>query len=257
MPPESDVPDARPVARAGRLRWGSLAGATAIAVVALVVGGLLGTWQWQRAHQQSHAVDPDPRAPLAEVMRPGEAGRGEGRLVWVDGAWAAADAGLVTGKEVDGVPAVLLVLPLTVPAGATGTGVEGTLGVLAGWLPADEAATAPRAGGDVAITGYVRAGEGLTPPPDETPVAGVIWLGSMSTATLAQHWTAPVYSYFVVADAPAPGWRALPAPPEQKKLDLRSLTYSAEWWLFGLFAAVLAVRWMRDNGREEIAEEDA
>jgi len=257
VPPESDIPEAPPVASVGRLRWGSLAGAAAVAVVSLVICGFLGTWQWQRAHQQSHAVDPDPRTQLSAVMRPGEPGRGEGRLVEVDGTWANAEAGLVTGKQVDGVSAVLLVLPLTVAADATGTGVEGTLGVMAGWLPADEVVTAPLVGGTPHVTGYVRGGEGLTPPPAEPSVAGAVWLGSMSTATLAQHWTAPVYSYLVVADSPAPGWRALPPPPEQKRLDLRSLTYSAEWWLFGIFAAVISVRWMRDNGREQTAEEDA
>ena len=257
MPPESDGQETPPVASARRLRWGALAGAAAIAVLSLAIGGFLGTWQWQRAHQQSHAVDPDPRAPLAEVMRPGEAGRGEGRLVQVDGTWASADVGLVRGKELDGVPAVLLVLPLTVDSGATGTGAEGTLGVMVGWLPADEAAAAPKRGGSASVTGYVRGGEGLAPPPAVEPITGAVWLGSMSTASLAQHWTAPVYSYLVVADSPAPGWRALPPPPEQKRLDLRSLTYSAEWWLFGLFAAVLAVRWMRDNSHEMIVEEDA
>lgn len=257
MPPESDVPDAKLGDSRRRLRWGALAGAASIAILSLAVGGLLGTWQWQRAHQQSHAVDPDPRAPLADVMRPGEAGKGEGRLIEVDGAWARADVALVADKEVEGVPAVLLVLPLTVGADATGTGVEGTLGVLAGWLPADEAVGALGATGSPHVTGYVRGGEGIAPTPDEAPVQGAVWLGSMSTATLAQHWEAPVYSYLVVADAPAPGWRALPAPPEQKSLDIRSLTYSAEWWLFGLFAAALSVRWMRDNGREPIAEEDS
>lgn len=257
MPPASDVPEAPPVASRRRLRWGALAGAAAIAILSVAIGGFLGTWQWQRAHHQSHAVDPDPRAPLAEVMRPGESGRGEGRLIEVDGAWANADAGLVIGKEIDGEPAVLLVLPLAVPAVATGTGAEGTLGVMAGWLPADEAAAAPKLGGSGSVTGYVRGGEGVAPPPDDAPVTGAVWLGSMSTATLAQHWTAPVYSYLVVADSPAPGWRALPAPPAQSTLDVRSLTYSAEWWLFGIFAAVLAVRWMRDNSHEMIFEEDA
>ena len=257
MPPESDVQEAPQGDSSRRLRWGALAGAATIAVLSLTIGGFLGTWQWQRAHQQSHAVDPDPRASLAAVMRPGEAGRGEGRLIEVEGTWSSADVGLVTGKELEGMPAVLLVLPLTVSSEATGTGAEGTLGVMAGWLPADQVADAPTVGGGAHVTGYVRAGEGLAPAPDDAPVEGAVWLGSMSTASLAQHWAAPVYSYFVVSDSPAPGWRALPAPPEQQRLDLKSLTYSAEWWLFGLFAAVLAVRWMRDNGRVPIAEEDA
>jgi len=255
--PPSEVQAAVLAPRERRWRWGALAGASAIAVAALVVGGFLGTWQWQRAHQQARAVEPDPRAPLADVMRPGESGRGEGRLVEVDGVWADQVVGLVSDKEIDGEAAVLLVVPLTVPAELTGTGTPGTLGVMAGWLPADEVASAPLAGGSPLVTGYVRGGEGLASPPDYAPVPGAEWFGSMSTASLAQHWPAPVYSYLVVADEPAPGWRALPAPAERTSLDLRSLTYSAEWWLFGLFAAAIAVRWMRDNGREQIAKEDA
>jgi cytochrome oxidase assembly protein ShyY1 len=244
------------------LRWGALAGAAAIAVTALVVGGVLGSWQWDRAHQQSRAIDPDPIAPLADIMRPGESGRGEGRLVEVTGEWSEAPAALIAGKEIDGVPAVLLIVPLTVPSDLTGTGSEGTLGVMAGWLPAQDVADAPLTGADASFTGYVRAGEGASPDPDESPVEGAVWLGSISTASLAQHWPAPVYSYLVVSDEPAPGWRQLPAPVERTQLDLKSLTYSAEWWLFGLFAAALAVRWMRDNGREPLesettAEEDA
>lgn len=257
MSPPSDVQAEVPTPSVGRWRWGALAGAAAIAVAALVIGGFLGTWQWQRAHQQARAVEPDPRAPLADVMRPGEPGRGEGRLIEVDGVWADAVVGLVAGKEIDGEAAVLLVVPLTVPAELTGTGAPGTLGVLAGWLPADEVAQVSLASDTTHVTGYVRGGEGLASAPDIAPVSGAEWLGSISTASLAQIWPAPVYSYLVVADDTAPGWRALPAPAARTNLDLRSITYSVEWWLFALFAAALTVRWMRDNGREEIAKEAA
>lgn len=257
MSPPSEPQAAVQAPKRRGVRWGALAGATAIALVALVVGGSLGTWQWQRAHQQSRAVDPDPRVPIADVMRPGESGRGEGRLIEVDGEWADAVVGLVSGKEIDGQAAVLLVVPLTVPAELTGTDSPGTLGVMAGWLPADEVSPASLSGGATHVTGYVRGGEGVAAAPDNAPVSGAEWFGSMATASLAQHWPAPVYSYLVVADEPAPGWNALPAPAARTELDLRSLTYAAEWWLFGVFAAVLAVRWMRDNGRKPIAEEDA
>lgn len=262
MPPESDVTATSPTPSRGRLRWGAIAGATAIAIAALVVGGVLGSWQWDRAHQQSRAVDPDPIAPIADIMRPGESGRGEGRLVEVDGEWADSPAALVAGKEIDGVPAVLLILPLTVPGEYTGTGSAGTLGVMAGWLPAADVGEARLAPGEASFTGYVRGGEGVSAAPERPAIDDAVWFGSISTASLAQQWPAPMYSYLVVADEPAPGWRSLPAPVERRSLDVKSLTYSAEWWLFGLFAAALAVRWMRDNGREPMesettAEEDA
>ena len=239
----------------GTLRWGVIIGATIIGGASLALGGLLGTWQWTRAHDQARAVEPDPRVPIADVMRPSEPGAGEGRLVSVTGEWADAPVGLVVGKEVDGEAAVLLVLPLSVPAEATGTGTSATLAVLAGWLPEADVAEAPLVRADAALTGYVRSGEGLAPPPDEPLLDGAVWLGSLSTATLAQGWPSPTYSYLVTADVPAPGWRAMPAPVERTTLDFRSLTYAAEWWVFGLFAAIVAARYIRDNMRQPLTEE--
>ena len=253
------------------VRVGAVVVAALIAVVSLAVGGALGSWQWQRAHDRATPVEPDPRAHLADVMRPGQAGRGEGRLVEVTGQWANQPWGLVTGKEVDGVDAVLLLRPLTVAAGDTGTGASATLPVLAGWLPRDQVVAAldadpatdatPSADANAetasaTLTGYVRSGEGTSRAPDEPALPHTVWLSTMSTAILAQHWDAPVYSYLVVADQPAPGWRALPAPPPKSSLDVRSVTYSLEWWLFGGFAAVIALRWIRDNGRIAPGEED-
>lgn len=242
----------------GRLQWGGIVVAALLAAASLGIGGLLGTWQWDRAHARATPVEPDPEAPLADVMRPGEGGRGEGRLVTVEGAWEGLPAALVAGKEIEGEAAVLLILPLRVGAEQTGTGEPGTLPVLAGWLPEDEApAAVPTLDGQAAIAGYVRGGEGSAPPPTEPAVDGAFWIGSMSTAVLAQEWPAPLYSYMVVSDAPAEGWNALPEPEQQTRLDFQSLTYSVEWWVFGVFGAVLALRWIRDNGRAQPAEEDA
>jgi len=254
---EQQGPSGGPAVSRGSLRIGTIIGAAVIGLASLGIGGTLGTWQWTRAHDQALAVDPDPRVPLAEVMLPGEAGRGEGRLVSVSGTWADAPAGLIAGKEVDGVAAVLLVLPLTVGADATGTGSPATLGVLAGWLPEAEVADAPLVGPSATLTGYVRSGEGLEAAPDEAPVEGAEWFGSLSTASLAQHWTPPTYSYLVTSDVVAEGWRPLPAPVERTKLDLRSLTYAGEWWLFGLFAAFVAARYIRDNSRAPLDQEDS
>jgi len=241
--------------RSRESRWIANGTAALLGAAALVVGGVLGAWQWDRAHQQASAIEPDPPAPLADVMRPAESGRGEGRLVEVSGTWADAPVGFVSGKEVDGVDAVLLVMPLAVPADVTGIDQSATLPVLMGWLPAADAVVAPE-GTPTQISGYVRGGEGYVAAPDLAPVDSAIWLGSMATAALAQEWPAPMYSYLVVADTPAPGWNPMPAPADRSRLDLRSLTYSAEWWLFGVFGAALAARWIRDNGRITAADKE-
>ncbi len=255
----SSDPDMPPTpAVRGRVRVGAVITAVAIGGVALGVGGGLGTWQWQRANDQATPIEPDPRAPIADVMRPGEGGRGEGRLVDVAGIWADAPVGLVSGKEVDGAEAVLLVMPLEVDADLTGTGHTATLPVLVGWLPPDEALAAlPETGAAVRVTGYVRGGEGTGAPSNHEAQDGVVWLSTMSTARLAQEWPSPVYSYLVVADDVAPGWNALPPPPQERRINLQSATYALEWWLFGIFAAVLAGRWIRDNGRTTPKEDNA
>ena len=215
-------------------------------------------WQWDRAHQQATAVEPEPMAPIAEVMVPGAAGRGEGRIVQVEGEWADEPAAIVTGKAVDGTAAVLLVRPFTVDAAATGTGAPATLGVLSGWLPADDQGVADAGAlpsGQALLTGYVRAGEGASPLPDGQASADAVRIASMSTATLAQMWPSPTYSYLLVSDEPADGWLALPAPEAQSRLDVRSLLYAAEWWVFGCFGAFVAARFVRDNGRIRRIEE--
>ncbi|MCB2411479.1 hypothetical protein LGT39_01280, partial [Demequina sp. TTPB684] len=143
------------------------------------------------------------------------------------------------------------------PASATGTGTAATLPVLVGWKPADDVGDIPRTGGTVAVEGYVRGGEGSAPAPQREDIDGATWVGSMSTAALAQEWPTPVYTYLVVAETPAPGWRAMPEPPAQSSFDIRSLTYAAEWWLFGVFGAALALRWIRDNGRASPSQEES
>ena len=59
-----------------------------------------------------------------------------------------------------------------------------------------------------------------------------------------------MYSAVLVADAAAAGWQPLPPPPAETSVDFRSAAYAIEWWLFGGFAVFIAVRWIRDNGRE-------
>ena len=238
-----------------RRNWWGVVGAAVFGLIAIGVGASLGSWQWDRAHQQSAPVEPDPRAPLAQVMKPAEPGIGEGRLVEVTGTWANEDVAVVAGKEVDGVPAVLLIRALTVSADQTGTGTEATLAVLAGWLHADAELALPDAGDTVTITGYVRGGEGAAPAPAAEDIDGVTWVGALSTATLAQQWPSPVYSYFVVDDVPASGWKSLPLPQPERTLDLRSVTYAVEWWLFGAFGAFIAARFIRDNMRSQTPKE--
>jgi cytochrome oxidase assembly protein ShyY1 len=182
-----------------------------------------------------------------------------GQSVIVEGAWANEPAVLVPGRAVDGVPATLLVRALTVAADATGTGSPATLAVVAGWVPeGSEPAVADlrlEADAPLTVRGYLRGSEapGNAAWPTDSP-EGAVWVPTLSTALFAQLWPSPVYSAIVVDDQAAAGWNTLPLPPQESSLDIRSLTYAFEWWLFGAFAVFVVVRWIRDNGRSSQVE---
>lgn len=234
--------------KAGRIRYGGVVAALAFAAIAIYVCGSLGWWQWQRAQDQGVVIVPGPAVPIAEVTIPGESAGGIGQAVVVEGAWAEVPAAYLIDRDVEGQAATLLVLPLEVAADATGTGEPATLAILAGWLPAGTEPDAVTVAGPATVVGLLRGSEAAA---TVTPSANgeVLIIDSLSTASLAQLWPAPVYSSVVTADEPAPGWRALPAEEPERRLDFRSVTYAVEWWIFGAFAVFLALRWIRDNGR--------
>ncbi len=236
-----------------RVRWGAVAGAVAIAVLAVGVAGGLGWWQWTRAEATGQMVLPEPSVPIAEVLRPGDrAGTGVGRQVSVEGRWLDEEVFVVTGREVEGEPAQLLVRALEVDPDATGTGEPATLAVVVGWAPADAAPAVAVPEGGVALTGYLRASEQSTPAPDASAVEATT-VGAVATSALAQTWPAPLYSDVLVSYEPIDGWRALEPLPPTTELNLRNAAYAIEWWIFGAFAAFVAVRWIRDNGRQRPA----
>lgn len=236
----------------GSIRWGHVIPAAAIAVGALVVCGVLGWWQWNRASEQGEVRQPDPPVAIAEVIAPASPATGIGRAVWADGGWADEDVALVPDREVGGEPAVLVVRAFRVQADATGGGEDATLPVVVGWLAPDavDAFEVAVPDGD-RIEGVLRSSEGASPAldPDQDAPTGAFWADRVSPAVLAQHWQSPLYSVLLTADAPEPGLRALPAPEPERSLDFRSLTYAIEWWLFGAFFVFIAGRWIRDNGR--------
>jgi cytochrome oxidase assembly protein ShyY1 len=241
---------------AGAWRVLPILAAALLGLVAAAVCGVLGWWQWERAQTQGQVVLPGPAVPISEVTVPGEATTGIGRLVFAEGQWADAPAAYVGGRQVDGVDAVLLVLPLHVDADATGTGEAATLAVLAGWLPEADAPQPVPGTQTASVTGVLRSSEAIGTVAQPLGPDGPVFLESLSTAALAQVWPSPVYTPVLAADVPAPGWNALPPPPVERKLDVRSVTYAGEWWLFGGFALFLAVRWIRDNGRVATTIED-
>lgn len=235
-----------------RTRWGGVAVALAIAALAATVCGALGWWQWTRAQTTGASVLPDPPVAIAQVARPGESvGTAIGRQVTVAGTWADVDAAIVTGREVDGVPAAFLVRALTVPADQTGTGEEGTLAVVVGWRPdGDLAGVDDAAGTEASLTGYLRAPEAASASSLTTePPEGTFLTGAAAPSALAQVWPAPLYTAVLASYEGSPSWTPLEPLEPTTELNFRSAAYAVEWWLFGAFAVFISLRWIRDNGR--------
>lgn len=239
---------------------GARIGVAAVAALAVAVCAALGWWQWTRAQDKAVVVAPEPTVPIADVLAPASpAGVAIGRQVTITGTWADEDAVLVSGRSVDGEDAVLLVRALTVDADATGTGEPATLAVIVGWRPADSPMAPDDGPAHVSIDGYLRAPEEATPASgsEAQAIPGTVWSDTISPSELAQTWPAPLYSAVFASFDGTESWEALPPPPPEQHLNLRSLLYALEWWVFGGFAVFIAVRWIRDNSRSTPPLEEA
>jgi len=238
---------------------GARLGVAALGLVVVAICVALGWWQWSRAHSQAVAVAPEPLVPIAEVLAPAtQAGKAVGRQVSVEGTWTDDPAVLVPGRSVDGQAAVFLVRALTVDAESTGTGDTATLPVIVGWRPEDAPMGPDDGPAQVSLTGYLRPPEEATTASggNNQPIPGAIWSDTISPAELAQTWPGPLYSAVLSSYEGSASWQPLPPPPPEEHLNLRSLLYALEWWVFGGFALFVAARWIRDNGRVPTSTEE-
>jgi cytochrome oxidase assembly protein ShyY1 len=244
-----------------RERPPSVVGVIVAALVAAASCGWLGVWQWDRAHSRAAVARDGEAVPIAEMAAPSsDASTAIGRSVEVTGVWADDEA-LVWGREVDGVPSVLLVRSLIVPSDQTGSGAEARIAVLVGYAATDRVTCMPPDLVTVTVSGYLRASE---PPPvvaKDAPahdLCGARDTTVLSVAEFAQTWPGPLYSAVLVSDGGAgggvDGWAPMPKRDPVTRLNLQSLLYAAEWWTFGAFAVVLAFRWVRENGRDRTGE---
>jgi cytochrome oxidase assembly protein ShyY1 len=224
------------------------------------VCGALGVWQWNRAQQKAVTVAPEPSVPIAQVLKPAsQAGSAIGRQVSVEGTWADEDAVLVSGREVEGEEAVFLVRALTLDSDTTGTGAPATIAVIVGWRPAGSPMGSDAGPDHVSLEGYLRAPEEATPASGSggEEIPGTVWSDTISPSELAQTWPAPLYSAVFSSYEGSDNWEPLPPPPPEEHLNLRSLLYALEWWVFGAFAVFIAVRWLRDNSRDTPSQEES
>lgn len=232
-------------------RWLGLLG---VLVVLMVAFTFLGLWQLSvardDARREALAQAPNQAAvALDQALEPHTAFPAEasGRPVTATGRYDASGQVLVVDRRLDGSSGSWVVTPLVVD----GSGAR--IAVLRGFVR-DESARgpAPAATGPVTVTGTLAPGE--SPSSASLPEGQ---LGSVDLARLVNLWPGELYNAFVFATAESPdvspGVQRVPPPVVPTGLTWRNAAYALQWWVFGLFAAYMWWRMVRDDHRRDEA----
>jgi len=240
----------------------------ALALVGIAVS--LGLWQYDAWSSRRAAEAEDltllAPVPLDEAIGPDDPFPGDrvGQPVIVDGTWVPSGTIYVSGREHEGRAGYWVVTPLAI-GGPGGPALE----IVRGWTPSLAGVPAPPTGA-AELVAWLQPPEG-TGETDSDPGDDV--LPQLRIADAIQHVDQDLYgAYAVVADRTAPGrWPVgetatnpgtaglvhadLEQLPDAGRFTaLRNLLYAIEWWFFGLFAAFIWWRWMRE---EVLADETA
>ncbi|MFG2823107.1 SURF1 family protein [Kitasatospora sp. NPDC048365] len=244
-------------------RW---LGGTVVALAAIVVCLLLGSWQLGRFEDRVDSHQDTSRAaasastaaaqPLSRVLEGPAARVGTdtvGRPVTATGRFDASHQLLVPNRTVDGRQGFYVLTPLTTSDGRA-------VAVVRGWAPGAAAGAAVPAvpDGEVTVVGRLQAPENSG---SGGAVAGGLpsgQLGTISPATLVNVMPYAVYDGWVAADAAPAGLTAVPTvqPQGGDGLSLRAfqnLGYTLEWFVFAGFVVFM---WWRLVRREAEAVED-
>lgn len=220
--------------------------AALVLVLAFVVAtALLGRWQWDRTQgileaeraTKAQRVPVEQVLPLSATDVPADA---MGHRVTLRGRWVADKQVAVVNREGDGKPGVWIVTALHLASGPT-------VGVVRGWLPRADSPGAVAQAGLVVVEAVVQADENFYASAVSAPGTAA------SIRNLSEIFGQPMLPGYVVLTSEEP--LVIPAPipvPAQVSTDvpfpLRNFVYALQWWLFGLFAVAVFVRWLwRDN----------
>ncbi|GIG39063.1 SURF1 family protein [Cellulomonas phragmiteti] len=241
-------------------------GLLVVLLAAAAVCARLGVWQLERAEVRGAASAEREAArvltaqpePLADLLAPGQTFVGDlvARKAVVTGTYDDGSTLLVTGRAHDGrTDGYLVLTPLRVPTAAG----DAVLPVVRGWSPTSDVAGAPT--GEVEVVGWLQVGEEAGAPIVDGRTDAI------SAAQLLAAWGGPVYTGYLVvqtsdpADPAAAGGLVGLDPPTRagSGLNVQNLAYAAQWWIFGLFAAGLWWRLVRDEaaGRPPLPGDDA
>ncbi len=238
-------------------RWLGLLGAL---IALLVAFTFLGLWQLSVARDdaQREALEKAPQqtpVALGTVMFPHTPfpGDASGRPVTMTGSYDATGQVLVADRRLDGVPGYWVLTPLVVDA----TGVAGSarIAVLRGFVTSGSGTGPPPSpDGRVTVTGTLAPAES---PASSSAALPAGQLGSVDLARLVNLWPGDLYNAFVFAttESPdvSPGVQRVPPPPIPTGLTWRNAAYALQWWVFGLFAAYMWWRMVRDDYRQDRA----
>ena len=232
-------------------RWLSL---FALLVALLVAFTFLGLWQLSVARDEGRraALEAAPTlaaVPVDQVLQPYTEypGDASGRPVTATGRYDAAGQVLVAGRRLDGVPGWWVVTPLLVD------GTSASLAILRGFITtASGNGPQPTASGQVTVTGTIAPGESPAAGDAALPAGQ---LGSVDLARLVNMWNGAIYNAFLFATDESPGASAglqrVPPPSIPTGLTWRNAAYAVQWWVFGLFAAWMWWRMVREDYRRD------
>ena len=233
-----------------------------LALALAVVFAELGSWQLGRSRSTAEAPPEREVLPLQQVLAPQEPLDGEAVAgpVSVEGAWADEPQQLVVDRAADGSPGdgAWVLAAVEVADG----GGSALLPVVRGWVPGaqgGEGALAqevpPPPAGPVELVGHLAVSQ------DPRGLAGLPpgQVAAASSADLLNVWEGRIYAGYLVADAPAPGLVAVPAPEPETGTNLQNVSYAFQWWVFAAFAVLMWLRVVHDVHRRglERAEDEA
>ncbi|QIK74905.1 SURF1 family protein [Nocardioides piscis] len=223
-----------------------LLGFTLLALVLVSIAGWLGYWQlqaWQdrRAAEARDLTQLEPVA-LSDVMDSDDPfpGNDVGRPVTVEGTWLPDGAFFVSGRTLGPDEGYWAVVPLSV-----GDAGDPAIPVVLGWSDQPRVTQVPD--GPAEVTGWLQPPDG-TGAADEDPSDDVV--PQLRSADAVQRVDVDLYSAYVIAQDPIGDLTAAgidQQPQAGRFTALRNLLYALEWWVFGLFAAFIWWRLVRDE----------
>ena len=212
------------------------------ALAALTIAVLLGLWQYSawaahRATLQDDVVN-KPAVPLTQLITPDGAflNKALARQVTFTGK-PLAQHFYINNRPHETQTGYWVVVPFDVDGAA--------LPVVLGWAPDKAQVELPAT---MEITGWLQPSE---PAGDIDPDPTDNVMPQLRIASLTEHIDQDLYSAFVLTKTPRlPGLETV-VPLNTPKISglnsLRNLLYGIQWWIFGVFAVYVWVRWCRDQ----------